>query len=73
MMSGEGKDARIRRRFMMLDRGQELLKAKSVNDLLKAVYDVLEGKRDHEMFNDWSTDNMRSGSCDGYGAEGPAP
>ena len=32
IMSGEGNDARIRRRFMMLDRGQELLKAKSVND-----------------------------------------
>lgn len=43
LTSGEGSEKRTRRRFLMADFGEELLKAKTVNDLLKAVYDALEG------------------------------
>ena len=42
--SGEGDDLRVRRRLAIADVGEDLLQAKSVNDLLMVIYDVLEGK-----------------------------
>ena len=30
-------------RFVLLDRGEQFLQARTVNDLLMAVYDILEG------------------------------
>lgn len=50
LTSGEGTEKRTRRRYLMTDTGVELLKAKSVNDLLKVVYDVLEGVLDYLSF-----------------------
>ena len=44
MMSGTGYDVRERRRLVIADVGEDLLQAKSVNDLLMAIYDVLEGE-----------------------------
>ncbi|KAI0752673.1 hypothetical protein C8Q80DRAFT_1267189 [Daedaleopsis nitida] len=45
MTCGTGGEKRIRQRILMPDYGVRLLEAKSVNDLLKAVYDVLEVHR----------------------------
>ncbi len=44
MTSGDGDGLRIRRRLVIPDVGEDLLQAKSVNDLLKVIYDVLEGE-----------------------------
>ena len=46
-------DGRTRVRFAFSDSGSRLLKAKTVNDLLKATYDALEGTR-HIILNQCS-------------------
>lgn len=68
LTSGEDTEKRTRRRFLMADFGEEHLKAKSVNDLLKAVYDVLEGTPSILVPMRHSTDHQSSSSYACLGA-----
>ncbi|RDX55667.1 hypothetical protein OH76DRAFT_1313290, partial [Lentinus brumalis] len=45
LQKGAGDDARVKLRLVLYDYGADLQKAQSVNDLLKAIYDVLEVHR----------------------------
>ncbi|KAI0681725.1 hypothetical protein C8Q76DRAFT_764007 [Earliella scabrosa] len=73
MMSGTGYDVRERRRLVIADVGEDLLQAKSVNDLLMAIYDVLEvhrtiAQRRNVLHRDMSIYNIllypKWGQCD---------
>ncbi len=68
LTSGEDTEKRTWRRFLMADFGEELLKAKSVNDLLKAVYDILEGTPSILVPMRHSTDHQSSSSYACLGA-----